>query len=728
MIAVNYVGTDDAGYNAVGAPWSRLTIPAALADLLANYPAASATNPLVVAIGPGTFTLPATALLPNYFLQGTADNEGRLLTTIILTGALTLDSTWAAGAATAGLSDMIIVAEGADLNFVMPAPSSGNPARGILLENFQTNVDTLNFQATGTGDYIAIDQVRQTGSSVATFTSGTIKLNNFISPSVTVASGAVLAATVNGVANSLTALILTKGAAALSATFDAVSVPLRANLTLNGGAVLTLANDARGEAYSPTTPGDWTPTVPTTVQQGLDLLGAAAGGGGTGTFAYIVRTGNRSSAAWGTAGCAINDTINTFTDTTSAGVVPGVTATRSFGIPTFASAGGVIYADAVNVYIAGPPTITGGAATDSWSLYVAAGNVRLTTGGMYFGAVTPANISGAAGTLTATMVGTGKFAGVSADTATTTTVGTFFAPALGTNGAIGTGALLGVGVAAATGNAAYLGLSYTASGSGANLGFLALHGGSAALAFTINGQILVGNLGTIGTGVLQFPAATTSAGGITFGADWSAFRASATEFRFGVNYSGTATATPSLFRLDSTYANTTTPTNQQLKLSLITVSATEGYGFAVGSDASLWYHAGNSAGATGSHKFATAGTTALTLDSSQHAVFGGRIIAAASAYIAWVGRSTLASSADGLILIANGAQSDFSRLQFGGTTASFPSIKRSGAELIARLADDSAVTYIQAKLRASNGTAGANFGPALPTSITVVDGVVTAAS
>lgn len=44
----------------------------------------------------------------------------------------------------------------------------------------------------------------------------------------------------------------------------------------------------------------------------------------------------------------------------------------------------------------------------------------------------------------------------------------------------------------------------------------------------------------------------------------------------------------------------------------------------------------------------------------------------------------------GVIALYNSSVTDFNRLQFGGTTSSFPAIKRSSATLQARLADDSA--------------------------------------
>lgn len=53
----------------------------------------------------------------------------------------------------------------------------------------------------------------------------------------------------------------------------------------------------------------------------------------------------------------------------------------------------------------------------------------------------------------------------------------------------------------------------------------------------------------------------------------------------------------------------------------------------------------------------------------------------------------------GNITLYNTAENDFGRLQFGGTTASFPALKRSTTALQARLADDSAFTAIQGKLK-----------------------------
>lgn len=50
--------------------------------------------------------------------------------------------------------------------------------------------------------------------------------------------------------------------------------------------------------------------------------------------------------------------------------------------------------------------------------------------------------------------------------------------------------------------------------------------------------------------------------------------------------------------------------------------------------------------------------------------------------------------ADGTALFTNSAQNGFNRLQFGGTTNAFPSIKRNGTGIDFRLADDSALCSI----------------------------------
>lgn len=52
-------------------------------------------------------------------------------------------------------------------------------------------------------------------------------------------------------------------------------------------------------------------------------------------------------------------------------------------------------------------------------------------------------------------------------------------------------------------------------------------------------------------------------------------------------------------------------------------------------------------------------------------------------------KSKISSTTDGIVLLTNNAGTDFTRLQFGGTTSAFPALKRVSTEIQARRADDS---------------------------------------
>lgn len=64
-------------------------------------------------------------------------------------------------------------------------------------------------------------------------------------------------------------------------------------------------------------------------------------------------------------------------------------------------------------------------------------------------------------------------------------------------------------------------------------------------------------------------------------------------------------------------------------------------------------------------------------------------------------RSTIRSSANGDIQLANAAGTDFGRIIFGPASASFPALKRSVATIQVRLADDSDFAQIHGILRTS---------------------------
>jgi hypothetical protein len=97
----------------------------------------------------------------------------------------------------------------------------------------------------------------------------------------------------------------------------------------------------------------------------------------------------------------------------------------------------------------------------------------------------------------------------------------------------------------------------------------------------------------------------------------------------------------------------------------------------------------------------TCGTSNIT--------FNGSLIVGSNASLLYTSRGDLTFPANGVATLRNSTFNDFDRLQFGGTTSSFPALKRSSTTLQVRLADDSAYSVMDAQLRAQ-GTAPATTG------------------
>ncbi len=95
--------------------------------------------------------------------------------------------------------------------------------------------------------------------------------------------------------------------------------------------------------------------------------------------------------------------------------------------------------------------------------------------------------------------------------------------------------------------------------------------------------------------------------------------------------------------------------------------------------------------------------SAFSINQAGTITSGGAIFAGNTSAIGWTGRSRMLSSADGSITLSNAAQSGFTSLLFGGTTSSFPSIKRNSTAINFRLADDSADVAITAAAATFSG-------------------------
>lgn len=85
----------------------------------------------------------------------------------------------------------------------------------------------------------------------------------------------------------------------------------------------------------------------------------------------------------------------------------------------------------------------------------------------------------------------------------------------------------------------------------------------------------------------------------------------------------------------------------------------------------------NGAAYSGLIYFTSAGE--VFANSTGSAVYGADLVATPTRYIYWTGRALMSSPADGILLFQNTAGTSFTRLQLGGTTATFPAFKRNAA-------------------------------------------------
>lgn len=111
-----------------------------------------------------------------------------------------------------------------------------------------------------------------------------------------------------------------------------------------------------------------------------------------------------------------------------------------------------------------------------------------------------------------------------------------------------------------------------------------------------------------------------------------------------------------------------------------------------------------------------------TLTTQGDVASGGNVSAAAASKILFTGRTRFASPSDGVLTLTNAAETAFTRAQFGGTTSSFPAIKRNGAALNFRLADDSADADVTSGAISASGTITDTAGTIISTG--AVNGLV----
>jgi hypothetical protein len=236
---------------------------------------------------------------------------------------------------------------------------------------------------------------------------------------------------------------------------------------------------------------------------------------------------------------------------------------------------------------------------------------------------------------------------------------------------------------------------------------------------------------TLSTGT---PVVFTTTGalptGITSGTTYYAVIVTDSTFQIASSVANAIAATPTVITTSGTQSGTHTGTRYNITQRLSMQSVT-GVTDRLGADLFIQGSQGTGTGAGGSIIFqvAAAGSsgsaqnalaTALTIAGTRDATFAnnvivgndltatGNVAVAAGSLFRFTSRGSMWATADGVFQFSNNLATDFGRINFGGSTSSFPALKRSSTTLQARLADDSAFASVQGKITTETAyTAGA---------------------
>jgi hypothetical protein len=122
------------------------------------------------------------------------------------------------------------------------------------------------------------------------------------------------------------------------------------------------------------------------------------------------------------------------------------------------------------------------------------------------------------------------------------------------------------------------------------------------------------------------------------------------------------------------------------------------------------FQIGTEAAGTGSNRNLEirVGASTYTFSTVNSIITNGSYIAGSTGFYYWFNRGRMGASANGVFSFEVNAGGDFGRLCFGGTTSSFPALKRSSTELQVRLADDSAFAGFSCGALTLNGNLDAS--------------------
>ena len=114
-------------------------------------------------------------------------------------------------------------------------------------------------------------------------------------------------------------------------------------------------------------------------------------------------------------------------------------------------------------------------------------------------------------------------------------------------------------------------------------------------------------------------------------------------------------------------------------------------------DATNWGYLSGASGSAGAVQFSDG--SALSSDATNFFWnnTSKQLLLGTSSAFGFTAKSLIKSPSDGVLKLSNNADTDFSRLQLGGTSSAFPAIKRNSAAIDFRLADDTAFCDINVK-------------------------------
>jgi len=163
---------------------------------------------------------------------------------------------------------------------------------------------------------------------------------------------------------------------------------------------------------------------------------------------------------------------------------------------------------------------------------------------------------------------------------------------------------------------------------------------------------------------------------------------------------------PTLAQVYNTYTSPTNYEALQIKANTTQYEISSIVGSAGGSNRALAFGHTDSAGTfTSALSIATNGfiTTAGSISSSGNLTAVGTVYCGSGQRFEVTSRLWIRASDNGTAVLTDNTGADFSRLQLGGTTSSYPAIKRNGTALNFRLADDSADADITAGAITASG-------------------------